>query len=152
MQSLFFGLFCCSKSCMLTQSLGLRVHVRIGRGFSFPIFFFCTVETMPCWDIHVYWLHTDYIYEQTAINPLLPRLQPLCINKNCLQPVDLRRPGAERHQNFVAAQLSSRSLHFHELWLSGHGHPRSLHPTPMLNVKRDAGLDGLQLHSHALRR
>ena len=114
--------------------------------------------------------YTDYIYEQTAINPLLPRLQPLCINKNCLQPVDLRRPGAERHQNFVAAQLSSRSLHFHELWLSGHGHPRSLHPTPMLNVvgpappvsskkktpmlnvKRDARLDGLQLHSHALRR
>jgi hypothetical protein len=42
-------------------------------------------------------------------------------------------------------QLSPSSLHFHELY-------RAIQDLPMLSVKRDPSLDGLQLHSHALGR
>jgi hypothetical protein len=79
-----------------------------------------------CTNLHI------YVYEQTTIPPHY--LQPPCIDKNCLHPVNLLTLDTERHQNFVVAQLSSREsftlmscgCHANMPW------PTDIHPT--LNV------------------
>lgn len=96
---------------------------------------------------------TDYKYMDKQPSPLpkTPTTSPLSTKKLPSAFAHTRRRKASKVQNFVVAQLSPSSLHFHEL--TGVRQWPSSHPDlPMLNVKGYPRLDGLQLHSHTLGR
>jgi hypothetical protein len=144
----YFWLFCLKLQNLYVDTILGPESSR--DSLAFPFSFSVPYEMMPCWDIHVYWLHTDYIIYMNK--------QPLA-HYSLAYNLSASTKSAFNHARCLKAsklcgcttQPKESSLSW-AVWLSGHGHPRSLHPSPMLNVKRDACLDGLQLHSHALRR